>query len=65
MRAHPWPPRSPLFGQGAEEELSLVNDSCIDWGALSPKEIAAAFVMLKGGRKEEANSKKHTVVRSA
>ena len=38
------------------ETQDLVNDSCIDWGALSPKEIAAAFVMLKGGRREDAES---------
>ena len=40
----------------AEEALDLVSDSCIDWGALSPREVAAAFVMLKGGRKQEAES---------
>ena len=34
----------------------LVADSCIDWGALSPREVAAAFVMLKGGRRAEAEA---------
>merc|ERR1711935_669709 len=34
--------------------LDLVQDSCIDWGALTPREVAAAFMMLKGGSKEAA-----------
>ena len=32
---------------GAIQEM--IQDSCIDWGALSPREVAAAFMMLKGG----------------
>lgn len=40
----------------AQLEADLVNDSCIDWGALSSREIAAAFVMLKGGRREDAKT---------
>ena len=40
----------------ASPVADLVNDSCIDWGALSSKEVAAAFVMLKGGRREEAKT---------
>ena len=27
----------------------MIQDSCIDWGALSAREVAAAFMMLKGG----------------
>ena len=40
----------------AEEALDLVSDSCIDWGALSPREVAAAFVLLTGGPPQEAES---------
>ena len=27
----------------------MLQDSCIDWGGLSAREVAAAFMMLKGG----------------
>jgi hypothetical protein len=31
------------------ELQDMIQDSCIDWGALSAREVAAAFMMLKGG----------------
>lgn len=40
----------------AGDALDLVQDSCIDWGALTPREVAAAFMMLKGGSKEAAEA---------
>ena len=27
-----------------EKQMDLVADSCIDWGALTPREVAAAFM---------------------
>mmetsp|Transcript_18187 Transcript_18187/g.37048 ORF Transcript_18187/g.37048 Transcript_18187/m.37048 type:complete len:156 (-) Transcript_18187:183-650(-) len=36
------------------EMPDLIQDSCIDWGALSAREVAAAFMMLKAGSKEAA-----------
>lgn len=44
------------FTSDSKEEMDLIADSCIDWGALTPREIAAAFMMLKGGSKEEAQT---------
>lgn len=43
-------------GKSGDKGLDLVADSCIDWGALSPREVAAAFMMLKGGSKDAATT---------
>ena len=43
---------APAKSSSKEPELDVIGDSCINWGALSPKEIAAAFVMLKGSKDE-------------
>ena len=43
---------APANAAKEEDDLDLIQDSCINWGALSPKEIAAAFVMLKGSKAE-------------
>lgn len=45
-----------LAAPQADDAKDLVQDSCIDWGALSPKEVAAAFIMLKGGRRADAKA---------
>ena len=41
-------------GSSDDDLQGLIQDSCIDWGGLSAREVAAAFMMLKGGSKDAA-----------
>jgi len=40
---------SEASGSSDGDIQEMIQDSCIDWGALSAREVAAAFMMLKGG----------------
>ena len=45
-----------LSGKSGSKKLDLVADACIDWAALTPREVAAAFIQLKNGDKEAAET---------